>query len=524
MLKPLPVGIQTFSDIIEGGYLYVDKTPLIYELIRYPKGTYFLSRPRRFGKSVLVSTLNEIFSGNKELFKGLDLYDSDYRWHEHPVIRIDFSLRVVSNAEQFEKTLDYFLQEIADANSLTLRGFDYQTRFANLIAQLGKRDRVVILIDEYDKPLIDNVTDVDTAVQIRNVLKGFYGVIKGMDEHIRFVFLTGISRFSRAGVFSGLNNLRDISLDDQFATLTGITQSELEENFDEHIQTYSAEEQLSAQTLLEQIRHWYNGFQFSGRGEAVYNPYSLLLFFSARRFSNFWFESGTPTFLIRLIQSRNYDVEEISGRRIDETSLSTYDIDNLQLIPLLLQTGYLTIKSYSRETRLYTLGYPNFEVEDAFLGHLLSDITSVETAITPDYIWQIINALKANELDKFFTVLKVFFAQIDYTIQVRQEKYYQTIFYLIFKLIGLRTQAEVTTDRGRIDAVIELDDAIYLFEFKLDGNAQAALDQIIQKEYFVGYLDKGKTLYLVGVNFDVESHSVSEWKVETLPSDSPKGG
>lgn len=516
VLKPLPVGIQTFRDLIRGGYLYVDKTRLIYELIRYPKGVYFFARPRRFGKSLLISTLDAVFRGDKDLFDKLFLARSDYDWAEYPVIRIDFSRQSVRSAAQLEQVIEFFVKGIAESYDIALQGFDYQSYFDNLILQLARKNQVVILIDEYDKPIIDNITDVEEAARIRDVLKRFYSVIKAMDEHIRFVFLTGISRFSRVGVFSGLNNLRDISLDDAFAALPGITQAELERDFAEYIQSYAAEEGLSVAEVTAQIRYWYNGFRFSGKGEAVYNPFSLLLFFSAKRFSNFWFETGTPTFLINLIRTKEYDLTQIGERRLNETAFSTFEVENLQITPLLLQTGYLTIKSYDPATRLYTLNYPNFEVEDAFLTHLLGNYTPVETAATTDYLWQLIDALRTHDLETFFDVLKIFFAEIDYTLQIKQEKYYQTIFYLIFKLMGHRINVEVATDRGRIDAVIELDDAVYLFEFKLNGSAQAALDQIRQREYYVRYMKNGKAIHLVGVNFETASHGVSEWLVETI--------
>ncbi|MBV7336521.1 AAA family ATPase [Chloroflexi bacterium TSY] len=402
MLKPLPVGIQTFRDIIEGGYLYVDKTALIYELIRHPKGVYFLSRPRRFGKSVLLSTLNEIFIANKELFKGLDLYQRNYDWTEHPIIRIDFSRIRVRSATDLEQGLQRFLLRIAREHAISLSDYPLPELFDELIYELSSKGKVVILIDEYDKPIIDNITNSEEAIRIRDVLKSFYTIIKALDEHIRFVFLTGISRFGRVGVFSDLNNLRDISLDDAFATLPGITQTELEQDFVDHIQTFAEQEETTTEALLARIRHWYNGFPFSRKGEAVYNPFSLLLFFSAKRFSNFWFESGTPTFLIKLIQDKNYNLQQIEERRINETSLSIYDLENLPITPLLLQTGYLTIQSYDPETQLYALYYPNREVEDSFLTHLLGDFSPIETGATTDYLWQLIYALQTNNLDKFW--------------------------------------------------------------------------------------------------------------------------
>ncbi|MEM7290907.1 MAG: AAA family ATPase, partial [Pseudomonadota bacterium] len=280
MLKRLPVGVPTFAKIIEGNYLYVDKTRLIYELVSPPTGAYFLSRPRRFGKSVLISTLAEIFSGNKELFKGLALYNLDYEWTEYPVIRLDFSRIQARSAAELELGLKRFLQRVARKHGITLYDDPLPLLFDELLYQLSDKGNVVILVDEYDKPLIDNLANLEEAVLIRDLLKRFYGIMKGADEHIRFVFLTGISRFSRVGVFSDLNNLFDISLDDKFATLTGITQEELETNFADHLTQYATEQSIFRVSILEKIRHWYNGFCFSANGAAVYNPFSLLVFFS----------------------------------------------------------------------------------------------------------------------------------------------------------------------------------------------------------------------------------------------------
>ena len=516
MLKPLPVGVQTFRDLIQGGYLYVDKTRLIYELIRYSKGLYFLSRPRRFGKSLLISTLSEIFGGNRGLFHGLWLYDSPYEWHVHPVIRIDFSRNSVQNVEQLVNAIDYYIDEIAEAHGVVLRGFDHQSRFDNLIRQLGQRGKAVILIDEYDKPIIDNIVNVEEAARIRDVLKGFYTVIKAMDEHIRFVFLTGISRFSRVGVFSGLNNLDDLSMTNQFSSLLGITQDELEHSFALHLQAFAETSGLSETELLQKIRFWYNGFRFSSAGEPVYNPFALLRLFKNQEFRNYWFESGTPTFLVKLIQEQDYDIQQIGQQRLNEATLSTYEIENLQITPLLFQTGYLSIREFDPETRLYTLDYPNYEVEDAFLNYLLGNLSPATTSGSADALWQLISALRTNDLTRFFQTLMIFFAQIDYTLHIKQERYYQTVFFLIFKLIGLRISAEVSTDRGRIDAVVEMDADIYLFEFKLGGSAHAALEQIKDRGYALRFSDRGKRVHLVGVNFDLERRSIGEWVSESV--------
>ncbi len=512
-IKPLPTSISTFRDIINGGYLYVDKTKWIYELIRYPKGSYFLSRPRRFGKSLLISTLDEIFQGNRELFKGLWLDDSPYEWKQHPIIRIDFGRNPIKSAQELEQALLLILKRIARQYSLTLSGDSYIEQFDDLIFELSSQNQVVILIDEYDKPILDNIENTAEAEHIRDVLKRFYGVIKAMDAYVRFVLLTGISKFSRVGVFSDLNTLNDLTLHPRFATLLGMTQSELEDNFEPYLMETAVISKKTIPDLLTKIQLWYNGFRFSKRGKAVYNPFSLMRFFDAQDFQNYWFESGTPTFLINLINTRNYELSTLDNLQVKELGFSTYEIESLAIIPLLFQTGYLTIKEYTSKNQRYHLSYPNYEVEHAFLFYLLAKFGHNELALTTNYLGQLVDALLDASWTQFFTILNTFLANIPYDIQIKDEKYYQSLFYLIFKLIGLDIHAEVRTNQGRIDAVLETADTVYIFEFKLDGSAEDALKQIKQTRYFAPYLLQDKTRYLIGVNFEMEKRGVGGWKV-----------
>ena len=524
MRKSLPIGIQTFKDIIQGGFLYVDKTSTIYEVIHNPKGVYFFSRPRRFGKSLLVSTLEEIFLGNRALFQGLWLHDSPYSWPQHPVIHIDFSRRRVESAEALEIVISEHLQQIAGRYATEAQGRNYLSQFENLIRELSARNQVVILIDEYDKPLLDNIENLAEVQRIQNVLKGFYTVIKSMDAYVRFVFLTGISKFSRVGIFSGLNNLQDISMHDRFATLLGFSQAEVEQNFGVYLQDFADREGRDLATIVAEIRAWYNGFAFSRRGESVYNPFSLLLLLDSQDFRNYWFESGTPTFLIKLIQKQNYNIQQLDDLNVGELAFSSYDLERLQVLPLLYQTGYLTIKGYDAERQLYRLGYPNREVEQAFTQVLLGAFSAVDETLAAGYLWRLLDALAARTLERFFELMDAFFAGIPYDpstgsghrIQIGQERYYQTIFYLIFRLIGLEAAAEVRTSRGRIDAVVELVDVVYLFEFKLDGDAQEALDQIQARGYAEPYRASGKALILVGINFDTAARGIADWQTKTL--------
>lgn len=516
MLKPVQASSYTFRDIIQNGFLYVDKTRYIYELIRYGKGVYFLARPRRFGKSLLISTLAEIFHGNKELFRDLWLYTSDYGWQAHPVIQIDFSRYQIRTVADLEVRIKRHIQQIANQYQITLEDAPFDIQFEDLILKLAVEKQVVLLIDEYDKPILDNMADLAEAQRIRDTLRSFYTTIKSMDRYLRFVFITGVSKFSKVGVFSAMNNLDDLTMDARFASLLGITEAELRRDFHEHIAAFAQQEGVTQEALIDQIRAWYNGFCFVRACESVYNPFSSLQLLNKRYFANYWFETGTPTFLIQLIKTRDYDIQPLEHLEVPELTFSTYEIESLDLIPLLFQTGYLTIKDFRRDQfgEVYTLSYPNYEVKNAFLTYLLSAYDELEVALSESHLRRLLYALDKQDLAEFFRVLAVFFANIDYALYINQEKYYQTIFYLIFTLIGLRITAEVHTNQGRIDAVIELADHIFLFEFKLDGSAEEALQQIKNHNYAQKYRRQGKPMTLVGANFDSTKRQVNDWKSE----------
>jgi hypothetical protein len=514
MPKPLPIGIQSFADLITGGFLYVDKTRYIYEMVRYSKGVYFLSRPRRFGKSLLLSTLEAIFLGHRELFKGLWIDSTDYAWEPHPVIRIDFSQFKVSSAEDFPQILIRQIQKMADRYQVKHSEGFYFEQFSDLIIQLSRQGKVVVLIDEYDKPIIDNIEDVEKACRIRDILKGFYEVLKGLDEYLRFVFLTGVSKFSKVGVFSGLNHLKDITLDNRNCALLGMTQEEVETCFSDHLEAFSKQVSLPVPDLIEKIRYWYNGFCFSSACVPIYNPFSLLMLLDMQEFRNYWFETGTPTFLIRLLKSRNYDIQDMDDMQVDELAFSSYEVDDLNPEALLFQTGYLTIKGYDPEPRLFRLSYPNFEVKNAFIRYLLSAFSQANISKTGGYLWQLLTTLRVGDMNRFFEVLQIFFAGIPYDIQIKAERYYQTIFYLIFRLIGLQIGVEVRTSKGRIDAVVEIDEGIFIFEFKMGGTAQAALTQIHEKDYATPYNNQKQPVVLIGAVFGIKGEGIVDWTSE----------
>jgi len=496
----------------------VDKTDYLYSLVKPNDGFYFLSRPRRFGKSLTLSTLKAIFQGKKELFKGLAIYDKEYDWDTYPVIHLDLGDKQSSSAEELKTVLDYTVTQIARKHDIQLEATLCYLKFQELIEKLSAKNKVVVLIDEYDKPILGNIKNVEECEKIRDVLKAFYSVIKSSDPYLRFVLLTGVSKFSKVSVFSDLNNLKDLTMDAAFDSLCGYTQEELESNFPEAINAIAEKESLSKEETLEKIKRWYNGYRFSHQEKTVYNPVSAMNLFDTLEFQNHWFETGTPTFLIDLIKKEQFDLESMEFEYEDELAFSSYEINDLQILPLMFQTGYLTIKDFriDNEFREFRLGFPNFEVEEAFDKRILESYTTIETGRVSWRLNKLIKALQKNDLDAFFETLRIFFAGIDYDLHIKNEKYYQTIFYVIFKVLGLRIDAEVKTNAGRIDVVIQLNGRVFIFEFKLFDTAESALTQIKEKGYAEKYLDSGNEIVLIGAAFDPETKNVEAWVVDVL--------
>ncbi len=509
-MKKLPLGLQTFRKLIKQDCVYVDKTRDILELIQ--SGTYFfLSRPRRFGKSLLVSTLYEIFSGNQELFQGLHIYDK-IEWKPHPVIHLDLSLISKENEEQLKQSLMYVVESIASEHHIKLGIQKYNMAFRELIIKLSEayQQQVVVLIDEYDKPIIDLLENVDAAHKNREVLKKFYGILKGCDPYLRFVFLTGVSKFARVSIFSGLNNLKDITLTPQFAMITGYTQEELERDFDAHLAVVSETSRMSQEELLELIKFWYNGYSWDGK-RTLYNPFSILNFFMDQDFGNYWFASGTPTFLLKKIREQQIDITGLEKQTLGVQSLDSYDIERLETYALLFQTGYLTIKGIKRArmgARSYILSYPNFEVRESLLTYLCADFTAASVAKIQPLHEQMFTYLEQEDLEAFIQMMQSLFSDIPYPLHISEEAYYHSLFYMIMKLMGAEVNAEVLTDKGRVDAVLECDDRIYVIECKYGESGRKvetltrnALRQIHAKKYYEPFLKKGKKILLLGIGF-----------------------
>lgn len=512
-LPILPVGYQDYPTIREDGAIYVDKTRYLYNLIKGGR-VYFISRPRRFGKSLMLSTLEQVFRVKKALFNETWIASSDYDWPEHPVIRIDMANTERHTLALFKKTLMRQLLVIADDYDIALT--EDETGPATMLTQLidkmnAKYSKVVVLIDEYDKPILDNISDEELAKHMRSYLRDFYTVLKSQDGKIRFIMLTGITKFSKISIFSGLNNLQDLTMVNDYASMLGYTQSELESSFEPWIKLLAKKNNATVQNELLKIKKWYNGYCFAQNGEGVYNPFSTLLLFAQLTYDIHWYATGTPTFLIDLIEDQCFDPQEIGSLEVSKESLQIPDVTQMSLIPLLYQTGYLTIKSYDPEFDLFCLDYPNFEVRRTFTAALLTSIAELSAVDQSSLLAQMLRSVQANDWERLFTVIKTFMAAIPYQLHQPTEKYYHTIFYLLFRTMGYRLNAEVTTNIGRIDAILELKDKILIFELKLNQTAEAALAQIHEKQYYAPFQNQGKVIHLFGVNFDIEKRNVTSW-------------
>ena len=514
-MKPLTTSVYTFCDLIAGGYLYVDKTPGIYELVRGYKGQYFLARPRRFGKSLLISTLKAIFQGRRELFDGLFLATADYDWKPYPVIHLDMGSSAAQTPEELESNLMRRIKRSAEDNKCSVAStFAYQA-FEELILELSERGgKVVILVDEYDKPLLGHL-GLPTVTAIQTVLKQFYGVIKATESHQRFALITGVSKFTKVSIFSDLNNLTDLTMDPRTATLLGYTQDELEANFPDYIERLAGAISRTKAETLSELRTWYNGYRFEENAQTVYNPVSVMKCFDTQKFMNYWFETGTPTFLVDLLRKKPID---LTGLEADESDFGTYDPDKLAALPLLVQTGYLTIKGADGPlgALVYKLGYPNREIEISFNRCLAQGFANLPPEDITSALRRLTAALREGRVEDMLDTLKIFFAKVPNTITIDNEKYYQTIFFTVFTLIGAMIETEVSTNIGRVDAVVKTASDIFIFEFKLNGTADAAMAQIRQKRYFEPYLDDGRRITLIGVAFAKETRNLGEHRIEPL--------
>ena len=539
--RKLPVGIQSFKDLREKDFLYVDKTEYLFQLVNNGKA-YFLSRPRRFGKSLFLSTLAAYFLGQKELFTGLYLEKAEEEqaaqenraaWEAYPLLYLDFNAKNYIDEQVLIDILNLHLNEWETHYAIPNTAGAPEDRFRLLIAALFKRTgkQVVILVDEYDKPLLQTMGVNETLnEQYRNMLKAFYSVIKTCDQYIRFAFLTGVTKFSKISIFSDLNNLEDISLRNDYAGICGITERELEQNFEPEIETLSIAEGLTRSKTLATLKKQYDGYLFAKAGLNVYNPFSLLSAFKAKDFGSYWFSTGTPTFLVNYLKEAHYFIPDLDGNvELNESGLETYRAVAENALPILFQSGYLTIIGYIKEARMYKLGFPNDEVRYGFLENLLPAYSGLPLGDTGKSVWQFVQDIREGKVDSFMERMQSRIAGIPYdnfaekNVKLREQNY-QTAVYLIFALMGQFVQTEVHCSTGRADCVVYTAESIYLFEFKLTGNGSAedALNQIKENHYAEKYLVDGKKIVLIGSSFDEKTRTIKEWKIAHSSNYKPK--
>ena len=515
MSKIYPVGIQSFEEIRKGGYCYVDKTDLIYQLVKTGK-YYFLSRPRRFGKSLLISTLEAYFLGKKELFKGLAMEGLEKDWTTYPVLHLDLNARKYVDASSLNAILNQHLESWEAIYGDEKKDRAPEERFAWLIEKACRTTgrNVVVLVDEYDKPMLQAIGNEPLLTDYRNTLKAFYGALKSNDKYLRFALLTGVTKFSKVSVFSDLNNLMDISMSNRFANLCGITEKELYSNFKEDIIELGQQNKLTEEETKAELKKMYDGYHFAEDCEDIYNPFSLLNTFAEMKFGSYWFETGTPTFLVELLKHSRYDLHRLTEEMASADSLGGIDTMHTNPIPILYQSGYLTIKGYDREFQVYYLGFPNKEVEEGFTKFLLPRYAHLETGNPSFEIMSFVKDVRQGNADAFLRRLQSFFADSPYELARDLELHYQNVLFIVFKLLGFYTQAEYHTSFGRIDMVVKTDRYIYVMEFKLDGTAKEALQQIHDKQYTLPFASDSRKLFKVGVNFSKETRGIEGWIIE----------
>ena len=509
-----PIGIQSFEDIRRGGYVYVDKTELIYKLAATGK-YYFLSRPRRFGKSLLVSTMEAYFQGKKELFEGLAIASLEKEWTEYPVLHFDLSGVAYNHEDVIEKVLDNALckweREYGSENNSGIPGI----RFGNVIeAACQKTGRqVVILIDEYDKPVIDNLDRPELQDRMRETLRGFYGVMKGHGGFIHFAFLTGVTKLGKMSVFSDLNNLTDISMDARYTDICGISEADLKDYFQESVKELAEANGLSGEECRQKLALMYDGYHFCEDSIGVYNPFSLLNTFDSMKFKEYWFETGTPSFLVKVMKNTSYDITSLSEQEADSSLLTDLDTVFLNPVPLLYQSGYLTIKGYDEDFQMYRLGFPNREVKHGFLNYLMRYYTPVGSETPMMLISRMTRDIRSGNPESFMSRLDALFARTNYQIQADCEKDFQYAMYIIIELMGEYVETERATSNGRIDILIKTKDYVYVIEIKTDSTPDEALAQIEEKGYARPFTDDHRKIFKIGVNFSTSARRIDGWKV-----------
>ena len=509
-----PIGIQDFVKLRQGGFAYVDKTKFVYKLA--DEGSYyFLSRPRRFGKSLFLSTLEAYFLGRKELFEGLAIYDMEKEWKSHPIFYIDLNTANFRDENSLYEVLNSHVSVWEEKYGAREYETTLALRFKGVIARAAEKEGrgVVILIDEYDKPILQTLRNEELQEKHRSLLKSFYSVLKTQDRYIRFAFITGVTKFGKVSVFSDLNNLMDISMDQRYISICGMTQNELLYNFREGIEQLGEAYGDTEEETLNKLKIRYDGYHFEENTVGIYNPFSVLNTLAKLRYKDYWFETGTPTFLVDLLKMHNYRLPDITREKVSGDVINSVDSMSTNPIPVIYQSGYLTIKGYDERFKKYRLGFPNKEVEEGFLNFLLPLYTSAGNN-SPFMVDEFVQDVESGNPERFMQRMKAFFADTSYQVVGDAELYFQNAMYLVFKIMGFYTQVERPTSDGRIDAIIQTPDYIYIIECKLDRTAEEALRQINDSDYSAPFAMDKRRIYKIGVNFSSQTRGVEQWIIE----------
>ena len=515
--RKYPVGIQTFEKIREGNYLYIDKTQYLVDFIKSGYQYVFLSRPRRFGKSLFASMIHAYYDGRKDLFDGLAIGEYEKEWVKHPVLHFDMSAAKHMDTKQLDGYLDYLLlpyekQYGTEEN----KNKEPNIRFANIVKAAYEQtgQKVALIIDEYDAPLLDVVHEEQNLAALRCIMQNFYSPIKSLDPYLEFVFLTGITKFAQLSIFSELNNLFNISMYDQYSAICGISSNELHTQMLPDVELLAKRLQLSVDETFALLKKKYDGYHFSENSEDVYNPFSMIKALASQKIGDYWFDSGTPTYIIKLLQKYNVGLLDLTGQ---DASVSDFDVspENMTTaLPLLYQSGYLTIKHYDPMINLYTLGYPNEEVRTGMVRSLAANYLIPAEGTNSSFVIKFVKAVVADDMEQALTLMRAYLAGVSYRLSNKTERDVQTIFYLVFSLIGSFIKVEEESSHGRADVVITLPSVVYVMELKFDGSADAALKQIDEKGYLIPYTADGKRLVKVGVNYSSEERTITEWRIE----------
>ncbi len=513
--KIYPIGIQNFESLRNDGYFYIDKTALIYKLVKTGR-YYFLNRPRRFGKSLLISTLESYFKGKKELFEGLAMETLEKDWIKYPVIHLDLNAKKFDTGNDLVRLIDRQLLVYEAQYGSCSKDETVDDRFVTLIRLAAEKtgQRVVILIDEYDKPMLQAIGRDELQEEYRNTLKVFYGVMKSMDGYIRFAMLTGVTKFGKVSVFSDLNNLEDISMWNQFVDICGVSEQELHENLEDELYEFANARGVTYDEICIALRQYYDGYHFTHNSIGMYNPFSLLNAFKRNELGSYWFETGTPTYLVELLKKHHYDLQQMAHEETSAEILNSIDSTSDNPIPVIYQSGYLTIKGYDERFGIYRLGFPNREVEEGFIKFLLPFYANTNAVESSFEIQKFVREVESGDYDSFFRRLRSFFADTPYELIRDLELHYQNVLFIVFKLVGFYTKVEYHTSEGRIDLVLQTDKFVYIMEFKLDGTAEEALRQIDEKHYAQPFENGDRKLFKVGVNFSAQTRNIEKWIVE----------